>query len=133
MFELNSQNTMFNEIDKVLACKRIDEMMFAFIHLYEQIPENLVQHLGLDNVWQTIAGKLYDNEFRQRVEFYYSVTTGEEGRLYFDPDADFVSDYIFDKELYEQMTQIRMELSEQLGKIKKALSADINLDFGGGE
>jgi len=131
MIDGDVTQTLFQDMNMVVNEERLDKMMFLFLHLIEELPEPLIKALGIDGERKEIEKMLSDVPFRRKLELYYDVTGSEERKAYFDDRFDHSPRYQFDEELYQEITINRLRIMTLIGKIKRMINPDIDLDFGG--
>ncbi len=131
MMEGDITQTLFQDMNTVVNEERLDKMMFLFLHLVEELPQTLIEKLGIDGEKKEIETMLADTKFRRQLELFYSVTTGDENKAYFDERYDHSPRYEFDEKLYTEITVNKLRIMTLIGKIKRMINPDIDLDFGG--
>jgi hypothetical protein len=77
--------TLVNDMNTCLAQARIDLMMYSFLHIYYETEEKFNKDTDLKLLHTMINKTLKNKELMARIELYYKVSEGDEGRLLFDP------------------------------------------------
>lgn len=133
MMEGDITQSLFHDMNTVVNEERLDRMIFLFMQVIEELPQNLVEQLGLDAEKAEYEKMLIDIPFRRKLELFYDVTTGEERKAYYDERFDHSPRYDFDEELYREITINKLKIVTLIGKVKRMINPEIDLDFGGEE
>lgn len=134
--EQNKAIQLVNDINSCLSCDRIDEMMYRFLHIYEQLKDKVRTNSGAEyyakefNKLLQGKDKNYKN-FKRQIDLYYQLIKGDEGRLLLDPKVIDTPTYQLDTYLYDKLCAIKLNIVNTLGRIKNELREEgwIDLNF----
>jgi hypothetical protein len=114
---------ILSDIQRCLDKSRVDEQMTYFIHIYSQLDEKVKEDTDIKKLYEEIDKKYSDYNFRQNLEFYYSLIEGEEGRMLFDPTVTYTEKYDMSnfEDLYKEVNVLKHSIAKCLGIIKTKL------------
>jgi hypothetical protein len=138
--ELEEQNIgLLHDIDTCMAQERVDNQMYHFLHVIEQLDESIYPETDITLMKRTITKALKDKLLMSLIELFYQVKDGEEGRMLFDPQV--VDEPLYDldsytltqgketTDIYTFILEIRRMISVNLGRVKRLLAGDKGVDF----
>jgi len=114
------------DINNCVNEHNIAKKMHLLIHIYAQIKEDIVEKTKLTQLRNKIEDKLNDLEFRRKVELFYKLYEGDEGKLIFDDrfEDKLIYQFNFHKEIYKELNKLNIEINFALGSVKRFLNEE---------
>lgn len=120
--EVNRINTIIKDIDICVQKERIDDMIYSFIHIFNEISPELGELIGMKEKELELRKIIKDTYFMKRLILFYKIyESTEEGKLLFDERITDTPLYILEESLFEKILKLKMDIVQMLGKIKKSI------------
>jgi hypothetical protein len=131
--------TLITDINTCLNVTRVDKMMIVFLHICEQVRDEIIEKTGIKALKALINKTLRNKELMSMIELYYQVADGEEGRLLFDPTVKDQPVYVLDSyavqdgdesiDVFQFIIDLKRRIAVDLGAVKREMLRSSGMSF----
>lgn len=144
MPDFDNQNqelyTILNDINACMNSARIDKMMYMFLHICEQVRDDIIEKTGIKSLRAIVQKTLKNKEIMSMIELFYIVSDGEEGRLLFDPTVADEPIYSLDSyavqsegqesiDIFLFIIDLKRRIAIDLGSVKREMLRSTGMSF----
>jgi hypothetical protein len=129
-------NVILNDITACISLKRIDDMMYMFLHIFPMLGDKIITKTEVDVVKEDIEGFIKSKDNISLLDLFYKIYEGESGNLLLDPTINDDNIYQLEsyvtkdkKDIYMFVWGMRKRIVVELGKVKKLLLGQAEFDF----